>query len=235
MNKNKLVILIGSPGSGKGAQALLLADKKKMDRLEASKLLEKKFLHAGKEEVAKIDGKEYSLNEQERRWREGLLCEDEFVAHVIKEALKKETEDGFGAVLLDGYPRTVEQASLAMPFIFSLYKKENILVIYLKVDEEESLRRNKKRRVCSLMRHSIIDLPETKDLTVCPIDGSSLEKRKMDDPQKIKIRLEKFKEKTVPAIEYLSSQGISVAEVDRMGSIGDVFFRVLKEVEDFGL
>lgn len=235
MKQNKLVILIGSPGSGKGAQALLLAEKKKMDRLEASKLLEKKFLKTGGDEVVEIDGKEYSLKEQERRWREGFLCEDEFVAHVIKESLEKEAKEGFSTILLDGYPRSEKQATLAMPFLLSIYKPSDILVIYLKVSKEEALRRNTRRRVCSLMRHSIIDLPETKNLTVCPIDGSSLEKRTMDEPKKIKLRIRKFKEKTVPAIDHLSSQKIKVSHVDGMGSISDVFFRVLKEVEDFGL
>jgi adenylate kinase len=234
MKKNKLVILIGPPGSGKGSQALLLADKKRMNHLEVSKLLEKRFLYAKSEDTIKIGDKEYKLKEQERRWREGLLCEDAFVAKVIEEnieKLKEETEP----ILLDGYPRTNSQASLAFPFLLSLYGKEGIFVIYLDIGEEESLKRNIGRRVCSLMRHSIINIEETKGLTVCPVDGSSLEKRVMDDPEKIKIRLKKFREETVPAIEYMKDQGIKIVKIDGMGSISDVFFRVLKEVENFGL
>lgn len=234
MKKNKLVILIGPPGSGKGSQALLLADKKRMHHLEVSKVLEKRFLFAKPEDVVKIEGEEYQLKEQERRWREGLLCEDAFVAKIVEEnigKLKDETEP----ILLDGYPRTKAQASLALPFLLSLYRKEGIFVIYLDVGEEESLKRNAGRRVCSLMRHSVINIEETKNLTVCPVDGSSLEKRIMDDPEKIKVRLKKFREETVPAIEYIREQRIKVAKIDGMGSISDVFFRVLKEVEDFGL
>ncbi len=234
MKNHKLVIIIGPPGSGKGAQALLLADKKKMNRLEASKLLEKKFLKSTGEDLVKFGEEEFSMKEQERRWREGLLCEDGFVAHVIMEKIAK-VEDDFGSILLDGYPRTVGQAELALPFLFTHYKKEDILVIYLGVEEEESLRRNTSRRVCSLMRHSIIDLPETKALTVCPIDGSSLEKRTMDNPETIKVRLKKFTDKTLPAINFLEKEGVKVVKIDGMGSISDVFFRVLKEVEDFGL
>ncbi len=235
MKNHKLVILIGPPGSGKGAQTLLLADKKRMNRLEASKLLEKRFLKSTKEnDVIKFGEEEFSLKEQERRWREGLLCEDGFVAHVIMEKIEK-VEDDFGAILLDGYPRTEGQAKLALPFIFSHYKKEDVLVIYLEVEEKESLARNSSRRVCSLMRHSIINIPETKDLTVCPLDGSSLEKRAMDDPETIKVRLAKFTEKTLPAIKYLEGEGVKVIKIDGMGSISDVFFRILKEIEEFGL
>lgn len=234
MQRKKLVILIGPPGSGKGSQALLLTDKKRMVRLEVSKLLEKKFLSPEGGDIMKIGEEEYSMKEQERRWREGLLCEDAFVAQVVKENIEK-LEDENDPVLLDGYPRTEGQASLAFPFLLSFYGKENILAVYLDVGEEESLKRNKNRRVCSLMRHSIISHEETKDLTICPVDGSSLEKRVMDDPEKIKLRLNKFQQKTLPAVDYIKNQGVGFKEVDGLGSVSDVFFKVLKEVEDFGL
>ncbi len=234
MSNNKLVILIGSPGSGKGTQSLLLAEKKKMTHLEASKILEKRFLGAKEDEVIKIEGDKYSLKEQEKRWRKGLLCEDAFVTHVIKESLEKIC-DKSEVVLLDGYPRTVKQAQLAAPLFVSLYGAENILTVFLEVDQEEVIKRNTNRKVCSLMRHSIVDLPETRDLTVCPIDGSTLEKRVMDDPETIKVRLKEFREKTFPVIENLSSQGIKVSRVDGVGTINDVLFRILKEVEEFGV
>jgi len=234
MKKNKLVILIGSPGSGKGSQSLLLADKKRMNHLEVSKLLERRFLHAKPTDVIKIGDKEYELKEQERRWREGLLCEDAFVTKVVEENIEK-LKDEREPILLDGYPRTKEQAFLAFSFLLSFYGKEGIFVVYLDIGEEESLKRNAGRRVCSLMRHSIINIDETKDLTICPVDGSSLEKRVMDDPEKIKVRLKKFRKETIPAIEYMEEQGVKVVRIDGIGSISDVFFRVLKEVEDFGL
>ncbi len=232
--KNKLVILIGPPGSGKGTQALLLADKKKMTHLETSKLLEKRFLNSSEKETVKIGEKEYSLKEQERRWRNGLLCEDEFVSQVIKENIEK-VQDKAEVVLLDGYPRTLDQAKLVVSFLFDFYNPSNVLVLYLGIEEEESIKRNTNRRVCSLMRHSIIDLPETKVLSICPIDGSPLEKRVMDDPETIKVRLREFKKKTAPILKYLDSEKINVSRVDGMGTIGDVFFRILKEAESFGL
>ncbi len=231
---NKLAILIGPPGSGKGTQAFLLADKKKMTHLEVSKLLEKKFLNTSEEDVVKIGKEEYSMKEQERRWRNGLLCEDEFVVNIVRENLDKiQKQDD--PVLLDGYPRTVSQAELAVPSLLDFYKQSDILVIYLDVREEESLERNKNRRVCSLMRHSIINLPETNNLSLCPIDGSPLEKRVMDDPEKIRVRLNEFKEKTAPILEYMESKKIAVSRVDGTGTVSDVFFRVLQEVENFNI
>ncbi len=234
MSKSKLVVLIGSPGSGKGTQSLLLAEKRKMTHLEASKLLEKRFLNAKDDDVIKVGENTYSLKEQERRWRKGLLCEDEFVSHVIKEALEASYRKA-DTVLLDGYPRTVKQAEIALPSFISLFGKENILTVFLEVGEEEVVKRNTNRKVCSLMRHSIVDLPETRGLTVCPIDGSSLERRVMDDPKTIKVRVKEFKKKTFPVLDYFSSQGVKVSRVDGVGTINDVLFRILKEVEDFGI
>ena len=234
MVKNKLVMLVGPPGSGKGAQALLLKEKKKMTHLEVSKLLEKKFLNAPEEEVLKIGQKEYSLKEQKRRWKEGLLCEDEFVAHVIKETIE-ELKGKSEIVLIDGYPRTVDQAKIAFPALSSFYETDSIVTLFLEVNEEESIKRNTQRRVCSLMRHSILDNSETKNLTICPLDGSTLEKRVMDDPETIKVRLKEFEEKTAPVLDYLSSEGIRVSRVDGTGTVSEVFEKIEKELEDFGI
>ncbi len=233
MSKDKLVILFGAPGSGKSVQSNLLTEKRKMLRLESSKALEKVFLNTKEKEI-EINDTIYNLEEQEKRWREGFLCEDEFVSFVIKDNLDKlrEKEE---TILIDGYPRTESQAKIAVPIFLSYYSVSDILVIFLNVDEEESIKRNTNRRVCSLMRHSIIDTKETKNLTICPIDGSSLERRAMDEEKIIKKRLRLFKEKTFPVLDYFASQKITTIHVDGSGTISDVFFRTLKEIEDFGV
>ena len=231
---NKLVILVGSPGSGKGTQAHLLSQKKKMLHLEASKLLERKFLHAGQDEVVRYGEYSYSLGEQKKLWKEGHLCEDGFVASVIKESIEK-IKKGVELILLDGFPRSVKQAELAVPFLFSFYKPEDILIISLEVSEEESLKRNSNRRVCSLMRHSIIDHEETKNLTICPVDGSPLERRILDNKETIKIRLNDFAKLTAPVVDYFEQNNAYVARIDGSGTISDVYERVIKKVEDFGL
>ncbi len=233
-NNNKLVILIGSPGSGKGTQAHLLAGKKKMPHLEASKLLEKKFLKTEDAIITDSEGNSYSLSQQKDLWRNGHLCEDGFVTCVIKEALEK-IKKGVELILLDGYPRTIRQAELAIPFLFSFYDPKDVLVISLDVTEEESLKRNSNRRVCSLMRHSIISHKETNNLTICPVDGSPLERRILDNPETIKIRLKDFKERTQPIIDYFEKKDVFVSRIDGSGSISDVFERVLKTVNNFGI
>jgi len=53
------------------------------------------------------------------------------------------------------------------------------------------------------MRHSILFNDETKDLTICPLDGSKLVKREgLDDPKTIKVRLKEYAERTYPIFDY---------------------------------
>ncbi len=233
-NDHKLVILIGSPGSGKGTQAHLLEQKKKMLHLEASKLLEKKFLTPHAEDIIKTKNGEYSLSQQKKLWSDGHLCEDGFVAAVIEEAVEK-IKRGVDLILLDGFPRSIRQAELAVPFLLSFYSPQDILVLALEVNEEESLKRNSSRRVCSLMRHSIISHAETKNLTICPVDGSPLERRVLDNKETIVIRLQEFKRLTAPVVDYFEEQGVYVARINGAGTISDVFDKVIGEVKKFGI
>ncbi len=225
MEKPKLMILIGPPGSGKGTQAKLLADELGFLHLEISKILEQKFRQKSGEETINVGDKEISLKEQKRRWQEGLLCEDEFVAYTVGEKLRKMDEE----IILDGFPRTIRQWEPVAKVIFSLYDP---VIIFLEVTEEESIRRNTNRQVCSLMRHSIIDDPQTRKLTICPLDGSLLKRRQLDKEETIKVRLSVFKESTAPVLEYLSKSGVKILRINGMGTVAEVFQSILNVLSE---
>ncbi len=230
MQNNSLIILLGAPGSGKGTQSLLLAERKGMLHLETSKVLEAKLHKSLSGEEVSFEGETFSLEEQKRRWKEGLLCEDRFVAGVMREKMKALRDLG-ESVIIDGYPRSIEQVEPLIPFFKEEYGVSHILVFFIMVEEAESLHRNRNRRVCELMRHSILSHPETENLTICPIDGSSLIKRELDDPETIKVRLKEFKNLSLPVVEYLRENGISVKEIDGKGSVAEVFSRILKVID----
>ncbi len=232
MNNNLLILILGAPGSGKGTQASLLASHTGMFHLEASKAIQDKFKNSSKGDILEIGGEEFSLDKQKERWKDGLLCDDGFVAQVIKEKLEQVRNTGKG-VIIDGYPRSVEQITYLMDFIKSSYGVSNVLCCVINVTEEESLQRNSNRRVCSLMRHSIISHPETENLTICPLDGSPLLKRELDNPETIKIRLKEFAEFSLPVVDYLKKSGIEVKEINGRGSVSEVFSRILNLMEEF--
>ncbi len=109
---------------------------------------------------------------------------------------------------------------------------ENIKVILLKLSAEESIYRNSHRKICELMRHPVLHNKETIKLTICPLDGSKLQKRKgLDDPETIKIRLKEYQEKTLPVINYFKKEGLKIREVNGEQSVAEVFKDILRAIK----
>ena len=79
------------------------------------------------------------------------------------------------------------------------------------------------------MRHSILFNEETKILTICPLDGSALMNRKnLDDPETIKVRLQEYKNRTLPLFEYFQRNGFKVDKMSGEGSVAKVHEEILK-------
>ncbi|PIV14112.1 hypothetical protein COS44_00850, partial [bacterium (Candidatus Gribaldobacteria) CG03_land_8_20_14_0_80_36_40] len=72
-SKKLVIILLGPPGSGKGTQAGLLADKLNLYYLESSKIIESNIMQAKRDDFEIINGKKYSLTEERELWRKGIL------------------------------------------------------------------------------------------------------------------------------------------------------------------
>jgi len=102
----------------------------------------------------------------------------------------------------------------------------------LNISAEQTIFRNTNRRICELMRHPMLYTEETKKLTVCPLDGSPLVRRKgLDDPETIPKRLEQFKERTMPLIELFGEMDFKVNKVNGEGTVVEVFERNLKALQ----
>ncbi|MFH1584640.1 MAG: nucleoside monophosphate kinase [Patescibacteria group bacterium] len=224
-----LILFLGAPGAGKGTQSSLLAEKLQFPRIETSKLLEERFKKAQPGEQIEIDGTKYSLEEQKERWRTGLLVEVPVVVRVVGEHLQKLYREG-ESVVLDGFPRTNEQMKRLLPTVLEAFGKKRILVLYIDIEEETAVFRNSHRRICELMRHSILYLPETKGLSLCPFDGSKLATRELDEPEVIKKRLRVFHEETLPLLDYFKDQGIAVYTIGGEGPVADVFESITEAI-----
>lgn len=223
--KKRIVILFGPPGAGKGTQANLLADKLDLYYFETSKILEKSF--RGAEGFIKTGQEKFDLFAEKKLWDTGLLCSPPFVAYLVKKRIK-ELSDEEESLVLAGSPRTVYEADVIGPFIKKLYGKENIKVVLIDISAKETIFRNSHRRICELMRHSILYNKETKNLKHCILDGSKLLRRKgLDDVETIKVRLKEYKERTLPVINILKKQGIRVKKINGEKSPVNVFKTIL--------
>jgi len=236
VSKKQVIILIGPPGAGKGTQAELLADKLSLYYFETSKILEQEFRKAenfsasSKERFIKVEGEKFDILNEKKIWEKGILCSPPFVAYLVKEKIKELFESDENLVLA-GSPRTLYEGKRIIPFLKKLYGEKNIIVVLIEISAQETIFRNSHRRICELMRHPVLYNKETIKLTMCPLDGSKLMKRKgLDDPETIKVRLKEYEERTLPLLEYFKNQGVKVKKIKGEQSVADVFRDILKTI-----
>lgn len=200
-----VIILIGPPGSGKGTQAELLAEKFGLFHLETSKILEE-----GAKNADPSDEEFIALKEA---WSSGKLVDSKTVVKLTLDKIKGIAESGKG-IVLSGSPRTIYEAERELPLFESLYSWNNVKVFNIKLSEEESVKRNSFRRICRINRHPIPNFPEFQDIKVCPKDGSSIITRELDNPEVIKVRYKTYLEETEPVLDFLRTKGYKVIEIN---------------------
>jgi len=226
----KVIVLFGAPGAGKGTQAELLSDKLSLYYFETSKILEQEFNNPS-EEVVEIDGEKFEVANEKQLWLEGKLCSPPFVTYLVKKKIKELADQGENLILA-GSPRTVYEGESVIPLLIELYGKENIKFVLINISPEATMHRNSNRKICELMRHPILFNEETKDLTICPLDGSKLIRREgLDDPETIKTRLEEYANRTYPVVEIFKKNDIVVKEINGEQSVADVFKDILKSIK----
>lgn len=221
MNK-QIIVLFGAPGAGKGTQAGLLADRIGLYYVETSKLLERKF---------KSSSKNPQVIKEKKLWEDGILCSPPFVVKIIKEAIEKLSKQGENLIIA-GSPRTVFEAEKIIPLLKKLYGEKNIKVFLIEISPKETIFRNSHRKICELMRHPIIYNKETKNLKICPLDGSKLVRRKnLDDVETIKTRLEEYKNRTLPVLDLFKKQGIKISKINGEQSVAKVFEDIASKIK----
>ncbi|MBI2668323.1 nucleoside monophosphate kinase [Candidatus Woesearchaeota archaeon] len=198
-----IIIIIGPPGSGKGTVSERLAKEFGFFHLSPGELL--------REEVKKatIIGKEI-----QRYIEKGQLVPTHFVAEMLKLELK-----GKKKVVLDGFPRSLEQAE-------SIQEIKIDRVINLDVSEKQVIERFAGRRICSKGTHGyhLQYLPPKKP-GVCDEDGTLLVQRQDDKPEVIKQRFNVYHQESRPVLKYYQKK---VQNVDAGKSPDEVYEQVKK-------
>ncbi len=189
------VVILGSPGVGKGTYAKILSDKYNILRISVGDLF-RRAIRDKTELGNKI--KDYVSR--------GDLVPDEIVIELVKERLQKDDcKNGF---FLDGFPRTIAQAEAMEKF-----KKIDKVLNFVASDWVIMSRLGGRRtcRECGAIYH-VKEVPPKVE-GICDRCGGRLYQRSDETPQAIKNRLRVYREKTKPVIDYFRKKGL-LADID---------------------
>ena len=189
------LVLLGPPGSGKGTQGARLQEDFRLPYYATGDILR----------AAVRDETELGKSAKEYMDR-GDLVPDEVIIGVITERLEdSEADDGF---ILDGFPRTMPQAE-ALDAELEKLGRGLTAALLIQVPDEEVVRRLGGRRTCAKNGHVFhVEFDPPKEADVCDIDGSRLVIRDDDKPEVIRHRLEQYREKTEPLVDYYDDKGL---------------------------
>ncbi|MBV9036244.1 MAG: nucleoside monophosphate kinase [Acidobacteriaceae bacterium] len=193
------IILFGSPGSGKGTQARLLQNCLRGPHISTGDML-RSHIQAG----------DSIGNQAQALIKSGRLVPDEMVNELVKQRLQD--SDCQAGIILDGYPRTTNQAQVLLGFMQSFGYQA--AVVYLMVDYEVIVARLSGRRqcpVCGTLYNMKTNPPKVPG--ICDLEGAKLVTREDDRESVIRERLNQYEVQTRPLLDFFRQAGVPMLEI----------------------
>ncbi len=210
------IILLGPPGSGKGTQAKMIADKYKVKHISTGDILRENVRNGT------------PLGVEAKKFMDaGKLVPDTLLIDIIKDRLAK--PDVKAGWMLDGYPRTIPQAEALDKILPSLGQKIDV-VLNVDVPDQELIKRVTGRRMCKCGTTYHVQFNPPKVPGKCDACGADLYQRQDDTEATVKQRLQAYHTQTQPLIDYYTKRGI-VATVIGVGDIKAIFDKITKVLD----
>lgn len=217
-NDGMHLVITGAPGTGKGTQAGVLKRKYGICHLSAGEML--------REEIRKGTAVGKKL---EPLLAKGNFAPDDLIIEMVSNRI--EEDDCKKGFILDGFPRTLNQASVLDDMLKTKGIKLNA-VLEILVPDEVIVERILGRYTCVTCGESYSDKFHKPAVEgVCDICGGKKFSKRLDDTKEtIERRLEKYRNFTYPTIEYYRQKGVLVS-VDGNGAVGVVAARINELLE----
>jgi len=206
---DKIIVLIGAPGAGKGTQARLLQERRSIPHISTGDMFR---------EMKTLDTP--LAREVQKIMASGKLISDDITYRIVKERTSK--PDTAGTYVLDGYPRTAVQAEQLEEL--AKEQRKEIQAIEVDVPRDELFKRLTGRRNCPVCGeiYNIYSKPPKVDGFCDAHPDAELEHRADDSDEKVKVRLATYDELTKPLLEYYERSG-RLKKVDGTGDIEDIY------------
>lgn len=189
------LILLGPPGAGKGTQADRLRDDFKLPYIATGDMLRAQVR----------EGTDLGLKAKEFMDRGDLVPDEVIIGMILDCVSGGSCADGF---LLDGFPRTVEQAE-ALDEALAKLDRRLTAVLLIEAPDDEIVKRISGRRVCSKAGHVYhVEADPPKHEGVCDQDGSKLTQREDDKPETVQNRLDVYHAQTAPLIPFYEDRSL---------------------------
>ncbi|MFL5485023.1 MAG: adenylate kinase [Gemmatimonadaceae bacterium] len=212
-----IIVLLGPPGAGKGTQADLLSA-----RLEIPKIATGDVLRAALRDGTKRGREAKSYMDR------GDLVPDSVILGILQDVMTSPaTKNG---AILDGAVRTVPQAEGLDTTLAEIGKKVDKVLLF-DVDDDELVKRLSTRTVCEGCQTPYMGREPGSKCEKC---GGKLVRRKDDEPEAIRNRLEVYRRQTAPVIDWYRDHKRKVLRIDADAPVGEVTSRALEALGGAG-
>jgi adenylate kinase len=211
---DKIIVLIGAPGAGKGTQARLLEERKSIPQISTGDM----FRALAKEDTP-------LAQEIKAIQAAGNLVPDELTVQMVE--ARTSSEDCRGTYLLDGFPRTALQAEKLEALAEKQGKEIKAILVDVPLDQlEKRMTGRRSCPVCGEIYNIYLKAPKVEGFCDDHPDAA-LKHRDDDNEDKVKIRLANYEKDTAPLIDYYEKSG-RLSRVDGTGSVGEIYNAIEK-------
>jgi len=215
MVRRKIFLVNGLPGSGKGTQAIKIAEAFSLHHVSSGQLIRNAINSGLKDEFHE---------EIKKRYDKGVIQPDSVANQLVDNELSKLSDSS--GVVLDSYPLNISQA-VSLEKLIKKYDFERPILIFINVDKDQIISRLSKRKICVACGAPIISVDDNEKK--CKKCGGNLIIRSDDQPKVVEARIKNYLPNLEALIKFFNQKG-QVIDIDGNKTIKEVIEELFQKL-----